>query len=59
MQKARIVETNKTPFKPVEVDPITLDILESALRNARYEMDAVCSAQRCPPVFVSSTMNFR
>src|SRR6478752_6584573 len=41
MQKARIVETNKSPFKPVEVDPITLDILESALRNARYEMDAV------------------
>jgi N-methylhydantoinase B len=41
MQKARIVETNTTPFKPVEVDPITLDILESALRNARYEMDAV------------------
>jgi len=41
MQKSRIVETNKTPFKAVEVDPITLDILESALRNARYEMDAV------------------
>src|SRR6478752_5761484 len=41
MQKARIVETNKSPFKPVEVDPITLDILESALRNARVEMDAV------------------
>src|SRR6476619_6012437 len=41
MQKARIVETNKTPFKSVELDPITLDILESALRNARYEMDAV------------------
>src|SRR5499426_1682288 len=41
MQKARIVETNATPFKPVEVDPITLDILESALRNARYEMDTV------------------
>src|ERR1044071_9264212 len=41
MQKARIVETNTMPFKPVELDPITLDILESALRNARYEMDAV------------------
>jgi len=41
MQKARIVETNTAPFKPVEVDPIMLDILESALRNARYEMDAV------------------
>jgi N-methylhydantoinase B len=41
MQKARIVETNATPFRPVDLDPITLDILESALRNARYEMDAV------------------
>ena len=25
----------------VEIDPITLDIIENALRNARYEMDAV------------------
>src|ERR1044072_8378037 len=41
MQKARIFETNNTPCKPIDVDPITLDILESALRNARYEMDAV------------------
>jgi N-methylhydantoinase B len=41
MQKTRIVETNPAPFAAVEVDPITLDIIESALRNARYEMDAV------------------
>jgi N-methylhydantoinase B len=41
MSKARIVESNAAPFQPVSVDPITLDILESALRNARYEMDAV------------------
>src|SRR3954447_14211260 len=39
--KAKIIETNTAPFQPVTVDPITLDILESALRNARYEMDAV------------------
>ncbi|MEM8728445.1 MAG: hydantoinase B/oxoprolinase family protein [Pseudomonadota bacterium] len=38
---ARIVETNKTPFARVDVDPITLDIVENALRNARNEMDAV------------------
>src|SRR5690242_3442969 len=38
---ARIVEANPTPFKRVAVDPITLDIVENALRNARYEMDAV------------------
>ncbi|MEO9188529.1 MAG: hydantoinase B/oxoprolinase family protein, partial [Acetobacteraceae bacterium] len=41
MQGARIVESNTTPFRAIEVDPITLDIIESALRNARYEMDAV------------------
>ena len=38
---ARIVETNTQPFKRVEVDSITLDILENALKNARFEMDAV------------------
>ena len=38
---SRIIETNETPFDTVEVDPITLDIIENALRNARYEMDAV------------------
>ena len=38
---ATIIETNHTPFKQVEVDPITLDIIEGGLRNARIEMDAV------------------
>ena len=38
---ATIVQTNDAPFKKVDIDPITLDIIESALRNARYEMDAV------------------
>ena len=38
---AQIIETNHTPFKKVDIDPITLDIIESALRNARFEMDAV------------------
>ena len=37
----RIVETNPTPFARVSVDPITLDIIENALKNARFEMDAV------------------
>ena len=36
-----IIETNKEPLKPVQVDPVTLDIIENALRNARFEMDAV------------------
>ncbi len=38
---ARIVQTRSTPFQPVDLDSITLDIIENALRNARTEMDAV------------------
>ena len=38
---SRIIQTNNTPFRSVEIDPITLDIVENALRNARDEMDAV------------------
>ncbi|RVT85391.1 hydantoinase B/oxoprolinase family protein [Rhodobacteraceae bacterium CCMM004] len=38
---ATIVQSNDTPFSRVDVDPITLDIVENALRNARAEMDAV------------------
>ena len=37
---AKIIETNSAPFKRMPVDPITLDIIENALRNARTEMDA-------------------
>lgn len=37
---AQIIETNKTPFKKIDIDPVTLDIIENALRNARVEMDA-------------------
>jgi N-methylhydantoinase B len=37
---AQIIETNVTPFNKVDIDPVTLDIIENALRNARIEMDA-------------------
>jgi N-methylhydantoinase B len=37
---AQIIETNPAPFSDVRVDPVTLDIIENALRNARVEMDA-------------------
>ncbi len=37
---AQIIETNDTPFKKIDIDPVTLDIIENALRNARIEMDA-------------------
>jgi N-methylhydantoinase B len=38
---ARLIQKNPTPFRRVDVDTITLDIIENALRNARFEMDAV------------------
>ena len=38
---ARLIQSNTAPFKKVEVDPVTLDIIENAMRNARTEMDAV------------------
>ena len=38
---ARIIETNNTPFQRIDVDTVTVDIIENALRNAREEMDAV------------------
>lgn len=36
---ATIIQANETPFKTVAIDPVTLDIIENALRNARIEMD--------------------
>ncbi|MDH3578943.1 MAG: hydantoinase B/oxoprolinase family protein [Gammaproteobacteria bacterium] len=38
---AKIIQTNSTPFKSVDVDAVTVDIIENALRNVREEMDAV------------------
>jgi len=37
---ATIIETNATPFARVPIDPVTLEVIENALRNARVEMDA-------------------
>ena len=37
---ARILQANDAPFSALEIDPVTLDIIENALRNARIEMDA-------------------
>ena len=36
---ATIIQSNPTPFVEVVIDPVTLDIIENALRNARVEMD--------------------
>jgi len=38
---AKIIESNNTPLNKIDVDGVTVDILENALRNAREEMDAV------------------
>jgi len=38
---AKIIQSNSTPFERVEVDTVTVDIIENALRNVREEMDAV------------------
>ena len=37
---AQIIQTNTAPFAQVPIDPVTLDIIENAMRNARIEMDA-------------------
>ncbi|MFT7201272.1 MAG: N-methylhydantoinase B [Glaciecola sp.] len=37
----KILETNTSPLNRVEVDTVTVDIIENALSNARVEMDAV------------------
>ena len=38
---ATLIETNMVALKRTAVDPVTLDIIENALKNARFEMDAV------------------
>lgn len=35
-----IIQENSVPFTSVAIDPVTLDLIENALRNARVEMDA-------------------
>ncbi|MCK5497890.1 MAG: hydantoinase B/oxoprolinase family protein, partial [Gammaproteobacteria bacterium] len=38
---ATIIESNSIPLQRVDVDTVTVDIIENALRNAREEMDTV------------------
>ena len=38
---ATVVQRDTTPLDRVNVDPVTLDLIENGLRNARYEMDEV------------------
>jgi N-methylhydantoinase B len=38
---AQIIETATEPLRAVDVDVVTIDLVENGLRNARYEMDEV------------------
>ena len=38
---AQIIETAEGTVEKADVDPVTLDLIENSLRNARYEMDEV------------------
>lgn len=38
---AQLIESAPRPVGRVDVDPITIDLIENALRNARFEMDEV------------------
>jgi N-methylhydantoinase B len=38
---AKLVQRNSQPYRKLDVDTVTIDIIESALRNARFEMDTV------------------
>jgi N-methylhydantoinase B len=51
--------TNTTPFQRVAVDPVTLDIIENALRNARVEMDATLFRTAMSPASASRATRFR
>ena len=46
---ATIRQTNEAPFAQVPIDPVTLDIIENALRNARIEMDTTLSRTAMSP----------
>ncbi len=35
---ATIIEPNTTPFNTIAIDPVTLDIIENALRNALFSV---------------------
>jgi N-methylhydantoinase B len=41
MMNNKIKQTNHSPLQRVEVDTVTVDIIENALKNAREEMDTV------------------
>ena len=47
---AQLIETNAEPFAPVDVDRITLDLVENGLINARSQMDALLFRTAMSPI---------
>ena len=47
---ATLIETNDKPFRQVEVDRITLDLVENGLVNARTQMDALLFRTAMSPI---------
>ena len=45
-----MIDVKVAAIPEVEIDPITLDIIENALKNARFEMDAVLFRTAMSPV---------
>ena len=47
---ATLIESNREPFQTVEVDRITLDLVENGLVNARTQMDALLFRTAMSPI---------
>jgi N-methylhydantoinase B len=45
-----MANVNTAAIPQIEIDPVTLDIIENALKNTRYEMDAVLYRTAMSPV---------
>ena len=56
---ATIVETATGGVEKTDVDPVTLDLVENGLRNARYEMDEVLFRTALSPASANSTTSSR
>ena len=56
---ATITQRTATPLDRVDVDPVTLDLIENGLRNAGTRWTRCCSAPRCRPASGSSTTSSR
>ncbi len=56
---AKIIETNSTPLQTVEVDGVTIDIIENALKMPVKKWTRFCSVLLCLPVFANRAIVFQ